>query len=82
MKEAAAADVRPNLRFILFVTQLQLALDMAIATSVPMGFGHNYVADHYIDAWVQVAAVQGWTPDDIVRLKTICGGDWGLGCKM
>ncbi len=82
MEEPAAPDVYPRLTFTPFVTQLQLALDMAFATSVPMGFGHNYEADDYIDAWLAVTGVAGWSDEDIARLKAICGGDWGLGCQM
>ena len=39
------------------------------ATTTPMGYGHVYAPQHYIDAWVQVTDVQGWTPEEIERLK-------------
>ena len=34
-----------------------------------MGYGHVYAASHYIDAWNAVTNVQGWTADEIARLK-------------
>lgn len=80
MTEPAAPDVYADLRFTPFVTQFQLALDMAIATSVPLGYGHNYDADDYIDAWASILE-PGWSEADLDRLKAICGGDWGFGCQ-
>lgn len=33
------------------VTMLQLAVDMAIATTSAMGYGHVFAPEHYIDGW-------------------------------
>ncbi len=81
MREAPAPDVYPDLGFTPFVTQFQLALDMMVALSAPPGFGHNYAAEHYIDAWVAVTGVEGWSDADIARLKAHCGGEAGQGCR-
>lgn len=62
-------DVSPRLRWYPVVTFLQLTLDMAMSTTAPMGYGHVYAPAHYIDAWVEVTDVQGWTLQDISRLK-------------
>jgi uncharacterized membrane protein len=62
-------DVSPQLRWYPVVTFLQLALDMAMATTSPMGYGHVYAPAHYIDAWIEVTDVQGWTPEEVLRLK-------------
>lgn len=62
-------DVSPELRWYPVVTGLQLALDMAIGATVPPGFGHDYSPEDYIDAWIAVTAPEGWSPDDIGRLK-------------
>lgn len=62
-------DVSPALRWYPLVTFLQLGLDMAIATSTPMGHGHVYAPEHYVDAWVTVTEPQGWTPAALARLK-------------
>ncbi|WP_035683832.1 alpha/beta-hydrolase family protein [Bradyrhizobium sp. Cp5.3] len=63
-------DVSPELRWYPIVTMLQLALDMAVATSTPMGFGHVYAPEHYVDAWVAVTDVHDWSADALARLKT------------
>ena len=62
-------DVSPQLGWYPVVTLLQLALDMAMATTTPMGYGHVYAPQHYIDAWIEVTDVKGWPPEEIARLK-------------
>lgn len=61
-------DVSPQLRWFPIVTFLQLGLDMAMATTTPMGYGHVYAPEHYIDAWVAVMNID-WPPEEIARLK-------------
>ncbi|HAU75965.1 MAG TPA: hypothetical protein DCW88_10670, partial [Agrobacterium sp.] len=51
------------------VTLLQLGLDVAAATTAPIGYGHVYAPEHYIDAWTEVTAPSGWNAEDIQRLK-------------
>ncbi len=62
-------DVSPDLQWYPVVTFLQLTLDMAMATTTPMGLGHVYAGEHYIDPWIAVTDVQGWSAADIARLK-------------
>ena len=62
-------DVSPELRWYPVVTMLQLALDMAVATTTPLGFGHVYAPEHYVDAWVAVADIHHWSPAALARLK-------------
>ena len=62
MKTPRGPDVSPDLRWYPVVTFLQLTLDIAMATTAPMGYGHVFAAEHYIDAWMQVADIQGWSP--------------------
>ncbi|MBR0717692.1 alpha/beta-hydrolase family protein [Bradyrhizobium liaoningense] len=62
-------DVSPELRWYPVVTMLQLALDMAVATGTPMGFGHVYAPEHYVDAWVAVTDISHWSPEALARLK-------------
>lgn len=69
MAAPRAPDVSPELTWYPLVTMLQLALDMAVATTTPMGYGHVYAPEHYVDAWIEVAGAPGWTPDAIARLK-------------
>ncbi|WP_183927153.1 alpha/beta hydrolase [Rhizobium mongolense] len=62
-------DVSSELRWYPVVTLLQLTLDMAMATTAPIGYGHVYAPAHYIDAWIEVTAVDGWSAEQIARLK-------------
>lgn len=68
MAEPRGPDVSPELRWYPLVTFFQLLLDVMTATTTPMGYGHVYAPQHYIDAWVQVTDVR-WTPEEIDRLK-------------
>lgn len=69
MNAPLGPDVSSELRWYPAVTMLQLALDMAVATVTPMGHGHVYAPEHYVDAWVAVTDPQGWTPDTLSALK-------------
>lgn len=69
MDDPADPDVSPSLRWIPGVTMLQLLFDMAIATTSPMGYGHVYAPEHYIDGWVAISPPPNILPDDISRLK-------------
>jgi uncharacterized membrane protein len=73
MKQPRGADVSPQLRWYPIVTVLQLAIDMMIATTAPIGHGHVYAPQHYIDAWVEVTAVN-WPAAEIDRLKQHLAG--------
>lgn len=81
MREPPAPDVSPRLSFMPVVTQFQLALDMALAKEMPPGYGHNYTARHYIDAWLAATAADDWDGDMTARLKAWCGIKWGIGCR-
>jgi uncharacterized membrane protein len=63
-------DVSPQLRWYPIVTALQLALDMAVSTTTPIGYGHVYAPEHYINAWVAVTDVRGWSDDALAALKS------------
>ncbi|MBL8576563.1 MAG: alpha/beta-hydrolase family protein [Mesorhizobium sp.] len=69
MQTPRGPDVSPYLGWYPVVTFLQLTLDIAMATTSPMGYGHVFAAEHYIDSWMQVADIQGWSPDEVARLK-------------
>ncbi|WP_284777165.1 alpha/beta-hydrolase family protein [Agrobacterium sp. lyk4-40-TYG-31] len=69
MKQPRGRDVSTSFRWFPVVTELQLLLDVAAATTAPMGYGHVYAPEHYIDAWLEVTQPQGWTPAEIQRLK-------------
>ncbi|TWT66003.1 alpha/beta hydrolase [Allorhodopirellula solitaria] len=62
-------DVSPALRWYPIVTFLQIAFDLPMATSIPIGYGHNYAPSSYIDAWVAVTQPAGWSEADLQKLK-------------
>lgn len=76
MKSPRGPDVAPELRWYPVVTMLQLGLDMAVATATPLGYGHVYAPAHYIDAWIAVTDVKGWSPEDLARLKQHLTSQW------
>jgi uncharacterized membrane protein len=66
-------DVSPYLRWYPIVTFLQTAFDLPASTSVPAGYGHNFDAASYIDAWINVTTPEAWGLDDTQRLKLLFG---------
>jgi uncharacterized membrane protein len=56
MRKPRGPDVTASLRWFPALTMLQLLFDMMIATTSPMGYGHVYAPQHYIDGWVAVTA--------------------------
>ncbi|WP_306117775.1 MULTISPECIES: alpha/beta-hydrolase family protein [unclassified Roseitalea] len=68
MTEPPAFDVSPQLRWVPFVTLFQLALDMAISQNIRRGYGHRYIAEDYIPAWLAVTRPLNWTEADTRRL--------------
>ena len=74
MKMPRGPDVSPEFRWFPLVTMTQLLLDMATATTSPIGYGHVYAPEHYIDAWMQVVAPPGVTEADAERLKVLFKG--------
>ncbi|WP_223423913.1 alpha/beta hydrolase [Tateyamaria pelophila] len=81
MNDPPAPDVSKHLIFIPFVTQFQLALDMALSFGTPPGHGHAYFAHDYIAPWIEVTAPEGWTAEDTERLKAHCNGGLRDGCN-
>ena len=69
LAQPRGADVSSELRWYPVVTMLQLALDMAVATTTPAGHGHVYSPEHYVEAWLQVTDPHGWNSDGIAGLK-------------
>ncbi|MEM6978503.1 MAG: alpha/beta-hydrolase family protein [Planctomycetota bacterium] len=64
-------DVSEFLQWVPIVTFLQIAFDLPLATSVPIGHGHNYNASSYIDAWFAVTQPDHWDAESMVRLKSV-----------
>ncbi|HQX52083.1 MAG TPA: alpha/beta-hydrolase family protein [Planctomycetaceae bacterium] len=74
LKGKRGPDVSPHLTWYPIVTSLQIAFDLPMATSVPMGYGHNYAPEHYINAWLAVTAPEDWNNNDTPRLKELFSG--------
>lgn len=70
MQPPVGPDVSPDLMWVPVVTLLQLGIDIAMATQTPLGYGHVYRFDHYLDGWVSLTDAPGWTPEGIAALKT------------
>lgn len=64
-------DVSSELQWYPIVTFLQVAFDLPMATSVPLGYGHNYAPRHYIDAWLTVTIPKDWSSKDTQDLKAL-----------
>jgi uncharacterized membrane protein len=69
MEEPRGPDVSPALKWYPVVSMLQLGFDMLIATGTPMGHGHVYAPEHYVEAWREVLDKQDWSDEQISRLK-------------
>ncbi|TWF47385.1 putative membrane protein [Neorhizobium alkalisoli] len=68
MEAPRGPDVSDQLQWFPIVTMLQLAVDMMAANTTPMGFGHVFAPEHYLRAWLLVADLPGWSPQEITRL--------------
>lgn len=68
MGDPRGPDVSLDLRWFPIITMLQLAADMAAGTAPP-GYGHEYAAEHYFDAWVALIEPPGWDEEALSRLR-------------
>ena len=62
-------DVSPYFRWFPVVSFFQTAFDIPMATSVPLGYGHNFSPAAYIDAWIEVTRPKNWSASDTKGLK-------------
>jgi uncharacterized membrane protein len=70
LREKRGYDVLPETEWIPVVTFLQVSADMAVATGVPPGHGHDYVSD-VADGWAAVLQPPGWTPAKTDKLRPL-----------
>lgn len=73
LAEPRGADVSTSLRWFPVVTFLQLLGDIVAADGAPIGHGHAYATEHYIDAWRAITEPEGWDDASIARLKAAIG---------
>jgi uncharacterized membrane protein len=64
-----APSVSPLLNWYPVVTFLQVALDMALAQTAPISFGHVYAPQDYFDGWVAVTEPEAFSPQERDALK-------------
>jgi uncharacterized membrane protein len=62
-------DVSPHLRWFPIVSFFQIAFDIPMATSVPLGYGHKFSPADYIDAWIEVTQPNNWSDSDAAKVK-------------
>jgi uncharacterized membrane protein len=70
MNAPRGPDVSPDFEWYPVVTMLQLAVDMMAAGGAPMGFGHVFAPENYLDAWSLVLGTDGWSPEELARLRS------------
>lgn len=68
LRQPRGPDVSPYLRWYPIVTFLQVGFDIPMATSVPIGYGHNYAPEGYIHAWIAVTQPENWDSEKTKRL--------------
>lgn len=69
MKGERGPDVSQDLTWFPVVTFFQLAMDMALSLTSPLGHGHVYAPADYIDAWMALVEPPGWSPEQLAQLK-------------
>jgi len=67
--ENRGPEIYEGFRWIPLVTVWQVLTDMAVANSVPEGFGHVYSRQAHAEAWAAILQPEGWTADDTARLQ-------------
>jgi len=71
MKQPRGPDVSPLLEWYPVVSMLQVLVDMPLSDTVPLGYGHVYSPDHYLNAWLEVTGVDSWDLEKIAALKSL-----------
>lgn len=69
MRGRRGQDVSPALQWFPIVTLVQLTVDIASATAAPVGYGHVYAPEDYLEGWVAVTGPVGWSDEELERLK-------------
>jgi uncharacterized membrane protein len=69
MKAPRGPDVIKELRWIPVVSFLQVGFDLMTATTAPMGHGHVYAGEDYLEGWLALLSPEGWDPAALDRLR-------------
>ncbi len=65
-----APDVSPAFRWLPVVTFLQLFTDLTGSFRTPIGVGHAYAGEHYLDSWLALTEPEGWDEPTLERVRT------------
>lgn len=66
--EQRSTDISPSMRWIPFVTSLQITVDMLGGEAVPAQYGHNF-GDVVVTGWREVIGDPGIGADAIARIQ-------------
>ncbi|HWV21952.1 MAG TPA: alpha/beta-hydrolase family protein [Devosia sp.] len=69
MRGERGEGVSPEFHWYPIITFLQLAMDMALSNTSPIGYGHVYSATDYADAWYALVEPEGWDAAKMTALK-------------
>lgn len=63
-------DLPTRMSWVPFVTMSQVAIDIAVSDTVPIGYGHRYSPAAYIDCWMAITDTTR-TPEEVAALKAL-----------
>lgn len=69
MSAPRGPDVSPQFQWYPVISFMQLVVDMMIATTSPIGYGHVYAPEDYIDAWLELTGSSTRSPANVNLLK-------------
>lgn len=69
MSQPRPPDVSEGLVWVPVISFLQSVIDMVTAAGTPVGFGHVYAADDYLDAWLELLGPHEASDADIARIR-------------
>ena len=69
MSQPRPPDVSEGLVWVPVISFLQSVIDMVTAAGTPVGFGHVYAADDYLDGWLELLEPHGVSDADVVRIR-------------
>jgi uncharacterized membrane protein len=72
MDQPRPPDVSQEMPYLPMATFLQLTVDLAVSTNVPLGHGHAF-GPSQAEAWVLIAPPAGWSAEDSERLLAVLG---------
>jgi uncharacterized membrane protein len=77
MEGERGEGVSPEFHWYPIITFLQLAMDMALSNTSPIGFGHVYSPADYADSWYALVEPDGWDIKKMTALKAVLSSNTG-----